>query len=99
MKHRMPLTAQHEPSQLTFEPTKRRNKKQPTIDPAQERLMRRPEVLRLTGLSRSSMYRLIEKLDFPRPVRLSAKTVGWPASQVNAWIAARVTASRAMTGG
>lgn len=99
MKHRTPVTAQHEPSQLTFEPVKRRSNKQPAIDPAQERLMRRPEVLRVTGLSRSSMYRLIEKLDFPRPVALSAKTVGWPASQVNAWIAARVAASRPQQGG
>lgn len=98
MKHRIPLTAQHAPSQLTFEPIKRRTKKQPEFDPAQERLMRRPEVLRVSGLSRSSMYRLIKKLEFPCPVRLSAKTVGWPASQVNAWVAARVAASRAQQG-
>ena len=98
MKHRTPVTAHHEPLQLTFEPIKRRRHKEPAIDPAQERLMRRAEVLRVTGLSRTSMYRLIAKLDFPRPVSLSAKTVGWPASQVNAWIAARVAASRPQQG-
>lgn len=89
MKHRIPVTAQHEPTQLAVEPIKRR-RKEPAIDPTQERLMRRPEVLRVTGLSRTSMYRLIAAHDFPRPVSLSAKTVGWPASQVYAWVAARV---------
>ncbi len=90
MKHRIPVTAQHESTQLAVDTIKRSCRKEPVVDPTQERLMRRPEVLRVTGLSRTSMYRLIAAHDFPRPVSLSAKTVGWPASQVYAWVAARV---------
>lgn len=88
MKHRTPATGQHASTRPSLALTKRQPNTE--IDAAPERLIRRPEVLRLTGLSRTSMYRLIEKQDFPRPVSLSAKTVAWPASQVNAWIAARV---------
>ncbi|MFC5487703.1 helix-turn-helix transcriptional regulator [Dokdonella soli] len=56
--------------------------------------MRRPEVQRATGLSRSSLYRLIAEKDFPPAIRLSMNTVAWLESEVNAWIGARIAASR-----
>jgi prophage regulatory protein len=51
-------------------------------------------VQQLTGLSRTALYRLIQANDFPAQVRLAANTVGWLASEVDAWIVARVAASR-----
>ncbi len=63
-------------------------------NPSTERLLRRPEVLRRTGLSRTSMYRLIQQGGFPSPVQLSAKSVAWPASAIDAWIASRIAAGR-----
>lgn len=65
-----------------------------TLDPHRDRLMRRPEVQRTTGLSRSSLYRLIAEGRFPASIRLSEKSVAWLASEVDAWIAERVAASR-----
>ena len=65
-----------------------------TLDPYHDRLMRRPEVQRTTGLSRSSLYRLIAEGRFPPSIRLSEKSVAWLASEVDGWIAERVTASR-----
>ena len=64
------------------------------LDPNCDRIMRRPEVQLTTGLSRASQYRLIARRDFPPPIRLSANTVGWLRSEVEAWIASRVAASR-----
>lgn len=59
-----------------------------------ERFIRRREVQRLTGLSRSSLYRLIAEKDFPPAIQLSTNTVAWLESEVNAWILDRVAASR-----
>lgn len=59
-----------------------------------DRFMRRPEVQHATGLSRSSVYRLLEAKDFPAPIRLSLNMVAWLESEVQAWIEDRVAASR-----
>lgn len=59
-----------------------------------DRLLRRAEVQQLTGLSRTSLYRLVAAMDFPAQVRLSTNTVAWLRSEVDAWIAGRVGASR-----
>lgn len=59
-----------------------------------DRLMRRVEVQQATGLSRTSLYRLIAAQDFPAQVHLSTNSVAWLHSEVDAWIADRVAASR-----
>ena len=51
--------------------------------------LRRPAVENLTGLSRSTIYDLMAKGAFPRPVRLTAKAVAWPESAVAEWLAQR----------
>jgi prophage regulatory protein len=56
-----------------------------------ERILRRPEVERLTSLSRTTLYTWMARGDFPRPVALGARTVGWRESDVEAWLAARET--------
>ncbi len=57
------------------------------------RILRRPEVLRLTGLSTSTLYAMMARGDFPRPLRLGKRAVGWPASIVHTWISTRIEAS------
>ncbi|EKO3675813.1 helix-turn-helix transcriptional regulator [Vibrio metschnikovii] len=54
------------------------------------RLIRFREVLALTGLSRSSMYRFIEENDFPTQVQLGGRAVAWVESEVQDWIRKRV---------
>lgn len=72
-------------------------RRQPAAQQAHDhdRLLRRREVQEATGLSRTALYRLIAANDFPAQVRLSINTVGWLRSEVDAWIAGRVAASRA----
>ena len=53
------------------------------------KILRFKEVIALTGLSRSSIYRLIEGGDFPLPRRLSARAIGFQANDIEAWISAR----------
>ena len=56
---------------------------------APDRMLRVPDVVKLTGLHRSSIYRLERQGDFPKRVPLTKKTVAWRASEVAAWIARR----------
>ena len=59
-----------------------------------ERLLRRPEVQRDTGLSRSGLYRKIAANEFPKAIHLSENSVAWVESEVAAWIARQIAASR-----
>lgn len=53
------------------------------------RLLRLPKVMELTGLSKPTIYRMIEAGDFPRQWRLSPRTVGWLEQEVLDWITGR----------
>ncbi|WP_367872970.1 helix-turn-helix transcriptional regulator [Luteolibacter sp. Populi] len=57
---------------------------------AKEKILRLPEVKARTGLSRSTIYALIAKNDFPRHVPLGMRCVGWLESEIDSWIATRV---------
>ena len=56
-------------------------------------IVKRPEVEAATGLSRSSLYRLAAAGQFPRPIQLGPRAVGWLQSEISAWIEQR-TAER-----
>lgn len=53
------------------------------------RLMRLPETLNKTGLSRSRLY---ADQEFPRRVQLGARGVAWVEAEVDEWIQARIAA-------
>lgn len=48
-------------------------------------------VVRLTGLGRSTIYRLISEHKFPAQVRIGTRAVGWRWSDLERWSAARPT--------
>lgn len=50
------------------------------------RLLRRREVEAMTRLSRSTIYELMARGDFPRPVRIGQRAVAWREDTVSAWI-------------
>lgn len=53
-------------------------------------MMRLPEVLAVTGLSRSTVYSMAKAGTFPNPVKLGARAVAWPSHLVQQWLADRV---------
>ena len=58
-------------------------------------LLRLPEVCRRLGLGRTSIYRqMAADPTFPRPVRVTEHAVAWVEVEVEAFIAARIAASR-----
>ena len=56
------------------------------------RLLRRPEVEKLTHLSRSAIYARMKAGTFPPPLRLGANSVAWRATDIERWISELHTA-------
>ena len=57
-------------------------------------ILRRLQVEQRTGLARSTLYQYIKDGDFPKPVQLGLRAVGWLESDISDWIAARVKDAR-----
>jgi len=60
---------------------------QSTVD----RILRDAEVRERSGLSRTTRWRLIREGKFPAAVKLTDHAVGWRESDIDAWLATRVS--------
>ena len=60
-----------------------------------DRMLRRKEVEKITGRSRSSIYDGIAAGTFPKPVKIGARAVAWPESVIRGWIAERMEGGQA----
>jgi prophage regulatory protein len=58
------------------------------------RFARMQNVLNITGLGRTSVYRLMKEGKFPKQVELAPNTRAWILDEVEAWCAARIAESR-----
>ncbi|MBK1727099.1 helix-turn-helix transcriptional regulator [Halorhodospira neutriphila] len=59
-----------------------------------DRILRRPEVESRVGLGRSAIYKAMQRGEFPRPIRLTSRAVGWRQSDIEAWLASRAASGR-----
>ena len=57
-------------------------------------ILRLPEVIARTGLSRSSIYLRVSKGVFPKSVSLGWRSVGWLEHEIDEWLEEKVEASR-----
>jgi prophage regulatory protein len=64
-------------------PVKRRSIIVPAHAPAFYRLR---DVLNITALSRSTIYRRIAEGRFPAPVHLGGRASGWPRAALQQWV-------------
>ena len=62
--------------------------------PDMKRIFRLQEVISRTGRSRSSIYADIERGEFPKPIKLGPRAVGWLEVEIDDWIKERVFRSR-----
>lgn len=53
-------------------------------------ILRLNDVIAITGLSRSTIYAYIERDEFPKPIKLGLRAVGWLASDIQNWIQERI---------
>ena len=54
-----------------------------------DKIIRIKDVIELTGISRTTLWRLEGKGDFPRRLPLSAGSVGWRYSEIEQWVQSR----------
>jgi len=55
------------------------------------RILKRPATQLKCGLSKTALYDKIQNGKFPKPIKLGPKSVGWLESELDQWIAARVS--------
>lgn len=51
------------------------------------------DVVSTTGLSRSSIYRLMAEGSFPKQINLGARAVGWLSTDIESWVESRISLS------
>ncbi len=56
------------------------------------RVLRLPDVKARTGLSRSTIYLRVSNGEFPQPVSLGGRSVGWLEHEIDEWITSQVAA-------
>jgi prophage regulatory protein len=52
--------------------------------------LRLTDVMRATGLPRSTIYELVGREQFPKPVPISARRTGWIEAEIKDWQARRI---------
>ncbi len=57
-------------------------------------ILRLPEVIARTGLSRSTIYFRISAGTFPKAINLGGRAVGWLETEIEEWLQNRIDASR-----
>ncbi len=57
----------------------------------QRPLLRLPAVLRLTGLSRSTIYKLMAAGEFPPAHKITRRAVAWCSSEIDQWVDSRTS--------
>jgi prophage regulatory protein len=55
------------------------------MQPSQN-ILRLPAAIKKVGLSKSTIYTLLKSDKFVRPIRLSARSIGFLESELNAWL-------------
>ena len=61
-----------------------------TAVPSSKKVLRLPAVTRKVGACRSWIYGEIKKGNFPSPIPLGERSVGWVESEVDQWIDSRI---------
>lgn len=61
------------------------------------KVIRLKEVVQLTTLSRSSIYRLMSENNFPNSIKLGDRAVAWLQVEVEQWLEQRINSSKGAT--
>ena len=57
-----------------------------------DHIIKLPEVKSRSGLGRSSIYEAISRGEFPQPIKLGPRSVGWVESEIDHWLSLRKAA-------
>ena len=56
------------------------------------KILRIKTVCDITGLSKSTVYAKMLNGEFPRPIKLGRRAVGWKSDELQAWVSKQSTA-------
>lgn len=62
------------------------------VSEKRQRILRKPELLNMVGLSDPTIWRLERDGKFPKRVRLGGNSCGWLESEVLQWVQSRMEA-------
>lgn len=65
------------------------NTEQLKIISPNRRIFKLADIIEIFAMSRSSIYRAMEHDDFPKPIKLTGRSVGWNREAVESWFANR----------
>jgi prophage regulatory protein len=54
-----------------------------------DRMLKAPEVMERTGLSRTTIWRRVRAGTFPAPVELGVNSIGWQEASIAEWLNTR----------
>lgn len=54
------------------------------------KILRLKQVMAITGLARSTLYKYMVTEGFPAQIKLGARAVGWLESEVQTWLQSRM---------
>lgn len=54
------------------------------------KILRIDEVVRVTGVPRSTLYEMIGRGEFPKQIRLTPRATGWVEAEVQDWLSQRI---------
>ena len=57
-------------------------------------IVKLPAVINQTGLGKSTIYLKMSLGEFPKPIRLGKRSVGWISEEIDAWVESRIADSR-----
>ena len=65
------------------------------VSNASVKLLRLPAVMEMTGISESSVYRLVREKKFPQPVRIAVpKMTVWASDVIEQWVQDQLSEGR-----
>ena len=53
---------------------------------SEPKILRLPEVARLTGMSKGTIHRRYREGTFPRPLKLGVQSIGWRRKDIDDWL-------------
>jgi prophage regulatory protein len=57
-------------------------------------ILRLNQVEKVVGLKHSTIYDMVDRGTFPKPIHLTQRAVGWLSHEVQGWLNDRIAASR-----
>lgn len=81
-----------EPQQKGSRVLRRAAERGKTTPAESDRIVRKPELFGIVGMSDTSVWRMEAAGQFPKRLRLGGSACGWLLSEINEWLAERAAA-------